>query len=68
MLSRRLLGAILLLPLFGGCPIAGEPGSRVNMWGGTIAQIPQGCSGRAQTADERSSSSIPKRRELAGPL
>jgi hypothetical protein len=53
MLSRSLLSAILLLPWLGGCLIAGQPGSRVEYVGGTIGQIPQGCSGRAQTADEQ---------------
>jgi hypothetical protein len=52
MLSRQLLGAILL-SLLGGCLIAGQPGSRVQYVGGTIVQIPQGCSGRAQTLDEQ---------------
>lgn len=53
MLPGKLLDAILLLPLFGGCLFAGQPGSRVQYVGGTIVQIPQGCSGRAQTVDEQ---------------
>jgi hypothetical protein len=54
MRSKPLIGMILLLPLLGGPPvIAGQPGSRVEYVGGTIVQIPQGCSGRAQTVDEQ---------------
>ncbi|MGA3027641.1 MAG: hypothetical protein ABSF98_23015 [Bryobacteraceae bacterium] len=53
MRSRQLLSAILLLPLFAGCLTAREPGSRVQYVGGTIVQIPPGCSGRAQTVDEQ---------------
>ncbi len=47
------LTAVLLLPLFAGSLLAGPPGSRVEYVGGTIVQIPQGCSGRAQTVDEQ---------------
>jgi hypothetical protein len=50
---RKRLTAIVLLPLLAGCLIAGQPGSRVQYVGGTIAQIPQGCSGRAETIDEQ---------------
>jgi hypothetical protein len=53
MLPKHLLGVILLLPLPCGCLMAGQPGSRVEYVGGTIVQIPQGCSGRAQTVDEQ---------------
>jgi len=45
--------AVFLLAL-GACVAAGgQPGFRVEYVGGTIAQIPQGCSGRAQTTDEQ---------------
>jgi hypothetical protein len=53
MLSRRLYCAILLSPLLSGCLVAGQPGSHVQYVGGTIVQIPQGCSGIAQTVDEQ---------------
>jgi hypothetical protein len=51
MFSKQVLKTILLLPLLGGCLFGSQPGSRVQYVGGTIIQIPQGCSGRAQTLD-----------------
>jgi hypothetical protein len=51
MFSKQVLKTIVLAPLFGGCLFGGQPGSRVQYVGGTIIQIPQGCSGRAQTLD-----------------
>jgi len=49
---RSLLSAIFAITL-GVALYAGTPGSRVQYVGGTIVQIPQGCSGRAQTVDEQ---------------
>lgn len=45
----RIAGLIMasILPL-----MAGQPGGRVEYVGGTIAQIPQGCGGRAQITDD----------------
>lgn len=49
---RAVLPAILLI-LLGNAPArAGERGSRVEYVGGTVAQIPRGCDGRAQITDE----------------
>ena len=53
MLSRELVRAIVLPSLLMGVLSAGQPGARVQYVGGTIVQIPQGCSGLAQTVDEQ---------------
>ncbi|HTP89901.1 MAG TPA: hypothetical protein VMJ34_23305 [Bryobacteraceae bacterium] len=50
---RNAFSIVLLLPFLVAGVYAGQPGSRVEYVGGTIQQIPQGCSGRAQTLDEQ---------------